>query len=242
MSCKCNFDNTGGTHEYSCPEHPDRSRVRNVPVDLDPDGMMAEIKRLQATIDRQERELCVAETFYREQTEDLNQLQATIKTQSEEIKRLEKALWESSAELVQHAEEIEGLKKWINEFNDSNQDLENKLSLTQGYLATKDKEIERLENGLEEIANPAEYLSLDLNLTKSQMTKHQWARAVLDNTLSWKNGKMVITEQALSQKEPQETLTKCPKCNMYGCQCKVVTSDDMTKQVNQSFEDYNNGT
>ncbi len=48
-------------------------------------------------------------------------------------------------------------------------------------------------------------------------------------------------KQALAQKEPQETLTKCPKCNMYGCQCKVVTSDDMTKQVNKSFEEYNKG-
>ena len=54
--------------------------------------------------------------------------------------------------------------------------------------------------------------------------------------------------QALGQKEPTETqrrdveLVKCERCGFLGCQCKVVTSDDMTKQVNQSFEDYNNGT
>ena len=57
-----------------------------------------------------------------------------------------------------------------------------------------------------------------------------------------------ILKQALAQKEPTEAqrrdveLVKCERCGFLGCQCKVVTSDDMTKQVNKSFEDYNNGT
>ncbi len=51
-------------------------------------------------------------------------------------------------------------------------------------------------------------------------------------------------EQALSQKEPQETLTKCPKCNMYGCQCdkKTIDRHEMDKQVKKDFEEHDNGT
>ena len=33
MSCDCNFDNTGQTHEYNSPMHPNRSAVRVVKVD-----------------------------------------------------------------------------------------------------------------------------------------------------------------------------------------------------------------
>jgi len=33
MGCDCKFNNTGQTHEYDCPLHPDRSAVKMVKVD-----------------------------------------------------------------------------------------------------------------------------------------------------------------------------------------------------------------
>ena len=46
MSCKCNFDNTGSTHEYDCPLNLNRCAVKVVKVDFI-DQLEAEIKRLK---------------------------------------------------------------------------------------------------------------------------------------------------------------------------------------------------
>ena len=53
----------------------------------------------------------------------------------------------------------------------------------------------RLSDALGEIADSAQLLSLDLNLKKSGITKQQWAKAVLNNTLSWDKGYMIISPE-----------------------------------------------
>ena len=54
--------------------------------------------------------------------------------------------------------------------------------------------LDRLESALEEIADPVQYLSLHLNLRNSGMTMQEWAKAVLNNSLAWSKGKMVIAK------------------------------------------------
>ena len=53
--CKCNFDNTGGTHDYDCPLHPDRNQVRMVKVEYI-EGFQAENEKLSERIHRLEEE------------------------------------------------------------------------------------------------------------------------------------------------------------------------------------------
>ncbi len=50
MACNCTFDNTGETHEWDCPLHPNRAEVKMVKVDVY-NNMLHRIKQLQAKND-----------------------------------------------------------------------------------------------------------------------------------------------------------------------------------------------
>ena len=68
-----------------------------------------------------------------------------------------------------------------------------------GQVVELQAENERFRGALEEIAYPPQLLSLDLNLKKSSLTKCQWAKAVLNNTLSWDKGYMIISPERTDQ-------------------------------------------
>ena len=66
------------------------------------------------------------------------------------------------------------------------------ISYTKAEYDLLRAEKAKLRNALGEIADPSQCLSLDLNLRKSNLSKQQWAKAILNNTLSWDKGYMVI--------------------------------------------------
>ena len=153
----------------------------------------------------------------------INQLQATIKSQADRIKQLQWKI-EGLEEIIrweggEQAEEIEGLKLVILDYYNH---CKNNMQIC----------------GINYRAKQA----LGQNCIKGYT--HKFTDSDYPNKVVCSYCGTFKAKQALGQKEPQETpnLAKCPRCNMYGCQCKVVTSDDMTKQVNKSFKDYNNET
>ncbi len=174
----------------------------------------------------------------------INQLQATIKTQAEEIKAA-RNLWMGAQKRCKfHAlrgdkldKRIEGLKKVKSILYQAGKLYTDQLQKILDSLPGNEKTV-----NWELSVDPLIKQALGQNCIKGHT--HKFTDSDYPNKVVCSYCGTFKAKQALGQKEPTETpeLTKCPRCNRLGCICEPASSEDMTKQVNKSFKDYNNET